>query len=168
MSVVDSFGERGLLFVLLGGLVATFVNVLLLLLRTRGGPRGPPTTLPSVLVRAREPPRTPGPPRDSEEREYERGRIAGKRVRASTIDGILDGFVAGGLGDARILRSVPGFKLFRVEACRSCATHPNAPCEYERAFLASSLESLLGRPVRSIERACASRGARACEIEVTY
>lgn len=168
--IADSVDAEGLLFLLWGGLVMTAVNVVLLLLHAQS-PRPFPSRRPqSVLVAPLAPSRRGREgAASSGDHDFESGRIAGKRVRARSVDGALDGFVAAGLGDPRILRSVPGYRLVRVSGCRSCEGDRSGPCEFERAFLSSALETLLARPVRARETACGRRsGSGHCDFEVTY
>lgn len=168
--LADSVGTEGLLFLLWGGLVLTAVNVAVLLLHARGPLHSPARRPPSVLVAPRAPPRRAREAAPaSGDHDFESGRIAGKRVRSRSVDGALDGFAAAGLGDPRILRSVPGYKLVRVSSCRSCEGARSGPCEFERAFLSSALETILAKPVRAKETACGRRdGSGRCDFEVTY
>lgn len=181
-----STGYRGAVFLILGGLLLmTFVVGSFLLGAGAGRDARPLATpdanRPRVLthVRSRAPRRSAGlalraarATLDSPREEFENGLVSGKRVRARTIDGVLDRFADADLGEPRIISSGPRQKVVRLYACRTCAGLPGPSarpvCEFERGFLTAAFANLVGTPASVRERACAGAGADHCEFEVTY
>src|SRR5688500_5824578 len=73
--------------------------------------------------------------------ECARGRCAGERVEAASMDGVFDQMVAAQLGEPRIVRSLPTLVRVRLHACRGCGRpdHAEHGCAFETGFLEAAL-----------------------------
>jgi hypothetical protein len=176
--LLPALASPGLLLVA-GGMLALLVLTLALLLRGALPSERVPAPVPSrrALVAALPPASRPVPPvayRGPRDEEFRRGRVAGARIDAPTLDDLLDYVVAAEIGRPRILRSIPNLMRLRLDGCRGCADAarhgPAAPgvdgCAFECGLLESSLSRLLRRDVLVHEVACRGRGAAACDFEV--
>jgi len=169
-------GGEGALHLIAGGLVVVAATSLRLLF-ARGTP-APEAPRRAVLTKPRPlPAASPAPPRDPAS-ELARGRVAGRRCGARTLDSALDRMAEAGVGDARVLVSRANLKVIRVDRCRSCAGRARregfavaggAPtCEFERGLLEGAFEAMTGGEARARETRCASRGDDGCVFEVVY
>lgn len=112
-------------------------------------------------------------PRDE---EFRRGRLAGARMGAQTVDELMDRLVETEMGEPRILRSLPNLMRVQLQGCRGCgasvvrATTKDGVggCAFECGLLEGALEDVLGVRVVVHEVACRGQGAAACEFEVWY
>lgn len=102
---------------------------------------------------------------------WEKGRVAGRKIRARVLDDVLDRMFAGGLGEPRIVHSAPNVKVIRVHECRGCHGQVRAPqpsCHFERGFLESAFGRMVEQDARVKETRCRATGDAWCEFEVRY
>ena len=173
-------GSPGLLLVA-GGMLALLALTVALLLRGALPSEPPTVTAPPrrALVSARPMGMRPPAPvayRGPRDQEFERGRVAGARIGAPSIDDLLDYMVEAEVGQPRIVRSIPNLMRLRLHECRGCgdAVRQDASaagvqgCAFECGFLESSLSGLLRSEVIVHEVTCRGRGATTCDFEVWY
>jgi len=164
----------GLLLVLGGVLVMTVVGLVALFgsaLETTA-PEEPKPRRVHTAYRLEEAPATHvyRGPRDL---EFERGRAAGARVTAKSLDDVLDRMLETEMGEPRIVRSLPSFLKLRLHACRGCGREGVSGsgvdgCAFECGFIESALTRVLGRSAVAHEVRCRNTGAAACEFEVWF
>ncbi|MEA3199069.1 MAG: hypothetical protein QOE90_497 [Thermoplasmata archaeon] len=105
--------------------------------------------------------------------EFERGRGAGARVNATSLDAVLDRMVETEMGDPRITRVLPGFLKLNLYACRGCGREgPSSQgvegCAFECGYLEGALGRVAGKTAIVHEVRCRNAGAPACEFEAWY
>ena len=102
---------------------------------------------------------------------WEKGRVAGRKVRARVLDDVMERMYAGGLGDPRIVHSAANIKVVRVHDCRGCEVRAPATkpaCHFERGFLEASFGRMVEHDARVQETRCRAVGDPWCEFEVRY
>lgn len=102
---------------------------------------------------------------------WEKGRVAGRKVRARVLDDVMERMFVGGLGEPRIVHSAANVKVVRVHDCRGCHGGVRAPkpaCHFERGFLEGSFGRMVEHDARVHETRCRAVGDPWCEFEVRY
>ncbi len=164
----------GLLLVLGGVLVMTAVGLVALFGSALEAPAPDPPKARSVHTRVRM---EDAAPRDAyrgpRDLEFERGRAAGARAGAETLDHVLDRMVETEMGDPRIVRALPGFLKVNLYSCRGCgregpSTQGVEGCAFECGFIETAFTRALGRTAIAHEVHCRTSGAPACEFEVWF
>lgn len=107
---------------------------------------------------------------------FERGRVAGERIEADDVEGVLRRLAESGLGEPRIARTARSLAVVRVDDCRGCRAceagggdpSARAGCSFEAGFLEGALSQVIegGAVVR--EASCRKWGDASCEFEVWY
>lgn len=162
-------GERGSVLLMSGGLIVLGFLFLAFLFRSAiVGDLAPVANARAPAPRVLMPPASaPVPSRKIARRGFEAGREAGRQ--ASPIADRAFGYLREHGVEARILQSNAHWKVIRLYACQSCASHEaQAGCEYERGLLAGAFEALTGDLAKVHEMVCVSTGAPHCEFEVRH
>lgn len=170
---------EGALHLVAGGLVVmAFFMAFLVLASLRPVRASPEERRHAVLTSVR-----PRPVEDPEPLRYahdaavdpvgcwEKGRVAGRKVRARVLDDVLDRMFNGGLGEPRLVHSAANVKVVRVHDCRGCDGGVRAPkpsCHFERGFLEASFGRMVEHGARVLETRCRAVGDPWCEFEVRY